>query len=178
MKEVNKQQAINLERLLRNENKRPVEFSRIVHIPEPTISNWRRGKHEISVESAKKIHAEFPAYDLDFILGHSEYPNKQSEVNAKAAKEQSISRCIESLAIHRGFRVSSFGEFDPNEIDMDAWRASWPNVDRNGIEYVVRVESASGETLKLSADQWDAFADEVCSYVQMRLDAMLERGAW
>ena len=178
MESVNNKQAENLRRLLRYENLKQAPFSKIVHIPEPTISNWLTGKHEISLKSAKKIHSKFPAYDLDFILGNSEYPNRQSEINAQTAKEFGVNQCVERLVMNRGFSVSSFGEFDPNAVDMDKWREDWPNVDRSGFEYFERLEDDNGRSVKLTAEQWGAFVDEVGGYIELRVNSMLERGAW
>ena len=175
---VNNLQAENLRKLLRYENLNQTTFSKIVHIPEPTISNYLHGKQKISAAKAMQIHKHYSAYDLDFILGNSDFPNKQSKANYEAAKEIQVHQCVERLAMNRGFRVSSFGEFDPKNVDMDAWHENWPNVDRAGISYCERLENSNGEAIKLSAEQWDSFVDEVCSYVEMRISAMIERGAW
>ncbi len=171
-------QADNLRRLLRYEDLTQAAFSKIVHIPEPTISNWLTGKHGISVEKAKQIHEKFPAYDLDFILGNSEHPNRQSTENERLAKETLIDKCVENIVIHRGFRVSSFGEFDPKSVDMDKWRENWPNIDRSGFEYFERLEDSNGRFVKLTAEQWAAFVDEVGGYIEMRINSMIGRGGW
>ena len=65
-------QAQNLAELLSREGLRQNEFARIVGVWNPQVSYWVNGQRGISVESAKKICAAFPAYDLDFILGNAQ----------------------------------------------------------------------------------------------------------
>ena len=108
-------QVQNLEMLLRNEKLKPAEFSRILHIHESQVSDWRSGKHSISVKNANKICAAFPAYDLDFILGNTPYPNKQSEKNDEAYKENSLHEAVELLANRCGVTVTAFCTFDSRE---------------------------------------------------------------
>lgn len=65
-------QAQNLAELLNREGLRQNEFARIIGVWNPQVSYWVNGQRGISVESAKKICAAFPAYDLDFILGNTQ----------------------------------------------------------------------------------------------------------
>ena len=180
LKEVNIRQADNLRKLLRYEGKSQAEFSRIVHIPEPTISNWLNGKHGISTKNAQKICEAFPEseYDLDFILGNSKYPNGRSEESAMAIKGYRLRQCVEILAASRGFHVEDIGRFDSAEYSKLVKDGYEPINKLRNIEYVERIENGNGEVLELSDEQWSYFVDEIGGYIEMRLGQMFERGAW
>lgn len=171
-------QVHNLRRVIKNECKSQTEFAQILQVPDSMVTNWLKGKHEISIKNAKKICERFPGYDLEFILGNSPYPNKQSESNHQQFKEHHIHECIEDIAKHRGFNVYAFSTFDAKAINEDEWREQWPDLNTDKFIYYERLENGDGKTLTITDEQWNAFVDEVCSYVEMRLNLLIERGAW
>lgn len=178
MEELQRLQSARLKRLLDEQGISQKDLAEKLGVSPTSINHWVNGKVHMNDYNASLIHGHFPEYSAEWLRGYSDYPNRQSEINAQVAKEFGISQCVERLAMNRGFQVSSFGEFDPKAVDMDKWREDWPNVDRSGFEYFERLEDVNGRVVKLTAEQWNAFVDEVGGYIEMRINSMIGRGAW
>ncbi len=172
-------QVDNLNRLLINEGiKSQKDFASLLGISTVTVNRWLKGHNAISLEHAKRICEVFPAYDVEFVLGLTDYPNAQSKDNHQRFIEHHIHECVEDIAKHRGLNAYAFSTFDTKAIKENEWREQWPNLDADKFTYFERLENENGKTLTITDEQWDAFVDEVCSYVEMRISAMIERGCW
>lgn len=144
--------------------------------------NWRHGRSEMSKARAEEFHALYPQYSVEFLRGRSRFKNRAEE-RAVARQHSAIKKfdkgmCVERLAGHCGFTATAYSKFDAGEyaeLVKDGYR---PPTALKNVEYLEKLENPYGETLVLTDEQWKAFVDEVCDYVEMRLNQMMKRGCW
>ena len=174
-------QSMHLKQLLNDLSEQGIsqkDFAEMVGVSQVTVSNWKRGKQGINPSNAELINSFFREYSVEYLLGYSEYQNEQSEKTARAFQDLSVKECVEYLAKNQGFQVSAQGLFNPDEyreLVKDGYRSI---AELKSVQHVERIENSDGEVLKLTAEQWNAFVDEVGGYIEMRLNSMLERGCW
>lgn len=142
------------------------EFAKRVGVTPQTVSRWKHGACSVSDYNARQIVAEFPEYEYEDIIGLEGYYEAVSDAEYAyhTNKEKylfnvialSFDGTIESPAKDVGFH--------PGYVDA--------------LMADCKFQSHDGKQLVLSWQQMNSFKKEICGYIAMRLNQMLERGVW
>lgn len=164
---INKYQARNLRRLLKEQRLNQKEFANTIHTREQTVTRWIKETNSMSKNYALKIQEYFPEYCVEFLLGITPYKNGKDEFAAKAwdaiNQQAFVSRAVANVLEHVGYTA-----YSDNRLTDGA----------SYFEYYEITRTSDGEVLKMPCHNWDDFCDEICAYAEMRLNLMFERGCW
>lgn len=169
MADINKMQAHNIDSMLRELRKQGVTAQTVasmVKVDAVTVSRWRSGTNRITNEHAKAISRHFPEYSVAYITGYSKH---------KSNKEESF-----SLAADAARNIVSEHQAVRALVGCCGYEIQFP--DENGSEQNEDNETVTltknGESESLPWAQWADFVDDVRSYTKLRIEKVVERGAW
>lgn len=146
-----------------------------------TVNRWCRGKSRMRTASAELIHTRWPEYDVEWLQGA---PGKSDlVVSAIKAVESaktdltSLRDAVGTLLLLGGYEVERL-----TDLLQDTAASANDDDSRRTPDFVIPREeyrlSKDGRECVLSGLEWQYLTEEVCSYMGMRVDAMLERGCW
>lgn len=173
MANLNPKQAEHLKRVFDDLKKQGISQAKVaelINVTTVSISNWKAGRQGIDPSNAKAISKEFPQYSAEYLLGYTDYANKDEEKRADLKQNfldaYQMIDCVNSLAMLNGVtKLEALHEHHSLDEDFD------------GDSYFVEV-TRDGRTLRITEEQWETFQKEVCNYVGFRLDQIFERGCW
>lgn len=184
-------QGKHLQRMLKHCNTSNRALAAMIGVTDVTVSRWLNGKSRISRHHAELIHAAFPDYSIEYITGYSEYRNANHEYMAQLGQIIKIDEHIEQLVKYCGFTAVQDMRLKLEEQERES-KLSRDEVhgwiidnerdesydDSNDYDFFEVIRDADGRQLDLTSDKWSAFINEICGYVQLRLNLMIERGEW
>lgn len=178
MADIRQQQSKNFNRLLDEVGKSQKEIAAIVGVSEETFSHWVNGQVHIRRKNAQRVHDEFPAYSVEFLLGETRQliMEQVQEAHVLTITEE---KCIETLLYSCGVADKSFAchfsELPMKNVSVDCGDGQvWEGVMFDDyIQFTYK-----GSDIKLTMEQWRAFKKEIKGYIRLRLKSMSERGCW
>ena len=168
MEELQQLQAVRLKRLLDDQNISQKDLAEMLKVSPTSVNHWVNGKVHMNDYNARLICEKYPEYSPDYLRGYSDYQNAKAEESARAFVQFSIENHVEKIALSRGFEAQLIMQFSQPENSERPEYCGFYKVIRN----------SQNETLRIPDEIWSAFVDEVCDYVEMRLNQMMKRGAW
>lgn len=181
-----KTQARNIKLLLKRESIKQTQLAKMLGVSTVSVSRWTNGQTAISADNVEQIRKLFPDYSFEFLKGSSEYPNEREEAFMRNANSDAyMQKCSDSLeSFIANCCFCSIEKIDASELNslLDRYWGGQKDAlpfDVQGDHQLPRFRFfRNGKSLTLDGKQWDAFVDEVVSYVDMRLTGAMNRGYW
>ena len=148
------------------------EFARIINMQQAAISEMVNGKRKVTATTAQAIHAAFPDYSVEWILGTSDYKNDTEKniatINQIRREGSILEAGFRLMAELKGFVIISPDERMAEALDVaEAIRQF-----KNGY-YVTNTE---GKGCHLSVEEMNRLENDVCDYIEYRLNRWIEKG--
>lgn len=162
MEELQQLQSARLKLLLVEQNITQKELAERLQVSPTSVNHWVNGKVHMNDYNARLISSAYPEYSPEYLRGYSEYRN--IEVETKKRNMLAAGRVyykIDSVQIlatlTNGAEVQSMSLGDnPTQIVLEH----------------------DNKLIKPSFFEWNEFADEICDYIEMRINRKIERGRW
>ena len=162
MEELQQLQSTRLKLLLVEQNITQKDLAEKIEVSPTSVNHWVNGKVHMNDDSARLISSEYPEYSPEYLRGYSEYRNSETEkkmqgVNVAGRNYRKID-CVMMLATL------------PNGADMQSLSLG-DAPGRITLEH-------DGKSITPTFWDWNEFANEVCDYIEMRINRKIERGRW
>ena len=164
MEELQQLQAARLKRLIETEGIDQKTLAKKLGVSTTSVNHWVNGKVHMNDYNAQLISNLFPGYSPEYLRGYAEYPDVRTQMVAEEWKrihtQDAINGAVSDLVKHAGFEWGAVEFLQPVE----------------GFTLYHLTRLSDGTVCEISQGQFDDCSNEICAYVEMRLNLMIERG--
>lgn len=148
------------------------KLAEIINIQQSAISEMVHGKRKVTATTAQAIHSAFPQYSVSYLLGIDDNKNDAEKNIALINQAQKEGALLEAglrfYASLKGFDISSPYERMPDRGQADEMLKH--------LKDGYLVTSKNGETCALSVKEMNQLENDVCDYVEYRLNRWIKKG--